>query len=199
MVWAHSRNSTFSEKFSLQLVKFLATQSYEGALNADTSRPMYLGASAVTLPPAPARSLPITASDWGFVGLMQTPTARMSPVGDARFNLSRAYPYERINVFVQPFEWLEAGFRYTNVSNRLYGPLELSGTQAYKATMLSDGNLILTDKNFSQTFWSTGTSGNTGAILLVQDDGNLVIKTISGALVWSSNSKSNCTGYNFLL
>jgi hypothetical protein len=132
LVWAPSRNSGFSEKFSLQLVQFLATQNYEGVLNADTSRPIYLGASAVALPPAPARSLPITASDWGFVGLMQTPSARMFPAGDARFNLSRAYPYERINVFAQPFDWLEAGFRYTNVSNRLYGPLDLSGTQAYK-------------------------------------------------------------------
>ena len=118
LVWAQSRNSAFSEKFSLQLVQFLATQNYEGALNADTSRPIFLGASAVALPPAPARSMPITASDWGFVGLMQTPTARMSPAGDARFNMSRVYPYERINVFAQPFDWLEAGFRYTKVSNR---------------------------------------------------------------------------------
>ena len=60
--------------------------------------------------------------------------------------------------------------------------------------MLRDGNLILTDKNSSQTFWSSGTSGNIGAILLVQDDGNLVIKTMSDAIVWSSNSKSNCKG-----
>jgi hypothetical protein len=131
-VWAPSKNNAFSENFSWQLVQFLATQNYESALNADTTRPMYLGASAVALPPDPARSLPITASDWGFVGLMQTPTARMSPAGDARFNMSRVYPYERINVFAQPFDWLEAGFRYTNVSNRLYGPLDLSGTQAYK-------------------------------------------------------------------
>ena len=132
LVWAPSRNSKFSEKFSSQLVQFLATQNYETALNADSSRLVYLGASAVAIPPAPARSLPITASDWGFVGLMQTPTSRMSPAGDARFNMSRVYPYERINVFAQPFDWLEAGFRYSNISNRLYGPLELSGTQALK-------------------------------------------------------------------
>lgn len=132
LVWAPTRSSGFSEKFTLNLAQFLATQNYETVLTADVSRPVYLGASAVTAQAASARSLPITASDWGFVGLLQTPSARMAPAGDARFNTSRVYPYERINVFVQPFDWLEAGFRYTNVSNRLYGPLELSGTQAYK-------------------------------------------------------------------
>ena len=28
---------------------------------------------------------------------------------------------------MQPLEWLEAGFRYTTISNRLYGPADLSG------------------------------------------------------------------------
>jgi hypothetical protein len=132
LVWAPTRSSGFSEKFSLNLAQFLATQNYETVLTADVSRPVYSGASAVTASTAAARSLPMTASDWGFVGLLQTPSARMAPASDARFNSTRVYPYERINVFVQPFDWLEAGFRYTNVSNRLYGPLELSGTQAYK-------------------------------------------------------------------
>lgn len=132
LIWAPLRTREYSASFSLNLVKFLATQNYETVLNADVSRPVYLGASAVAKPAVAATSLPITASDWGFVGLLQTPSARMSPAGDARFNISRVYPYERINVFVQPFDWLEAGFRYSNVSNRLYGPLELSGTQAYK-------------------------------------------------------------------
>jgi hypothetical protein len=132
LVWAPSRSSGFSEKFSLQLAQLLATEDYEGVLNADTSRPMYPGSSAVAVSTDAAHSQPLTASDWGFVGLMQTPTARMSSAGDARFNMSNVYPYERINVFVQPFDWLEAGFRYTNVSNRLYGSFELSGTQAYK-------------------------------------------------------------------
>ena len=132
LVWAPSRASEYSANFSLNLAKFLATQNYETVLTADVSRSVYLGASAVAKPAVAATSLPITASDWGFVGLLQTPSARMSPAGDARFNMSRVYPYERINVFLQPFDWLEAGFRYSNVSNRLYGPLELSGTQAYK-------------------------------------------------------------------
>jgi len=135
LLWAPSRNSGFSNELSLQLVQFLATQSYENLLASVASGPMISVAGVIAAPVAAtsaARSLPITSSDWGFVGLLQTPSARMSPAGDARFNVSRVYPYERINVFVQPFDWLEAGFRYSNVSNRLYGPLELSGTQEYK-------------------------------------------------------------------
>jgi hypothetical protein len=94
--------------------------------------------------PARSRSLVVTASDWGGVGLLQTPTARMQNTGHFSFNLSRAYPYTQGNIMVQPFDWLEAGFRYTNVSNVLYGPAALSGSQAYK------------DKSFDAKFrlWS---------------------------------------------
>ncbi|MDP2239477.1 MAG: YjbH domain-containing protein [Burkholderiales bacterium] len=79
-----------------------------------------------------SRSLAVTSSDWGGVGLLQTPTARMRRTGDFSFHLSRTQPYTHGNVFVQPLDWLEAGFRYTSVSNRLYGPTELSGGQSYK-------------------------------------------------------------------
>ncbi|MHB1591589.1 MAG: YjbH domain-containing protein, partial [Sulfuricella sp.] len=82
--------------------------------------------------PARARSAEVTASDWGGVGLLQSPTARMRKVGNASFHLSRTFPYTNGNVFLQPLDWFETGFRYTNVSNRLYGPAELSGDQAYK-------------------------------------------------------------------
>jgi hypothetical protein len=87
----------------------------------------------VTVPPGPAARSPLlSANDWGTIGLLQTPTARMGAQGEARFHFSRVYPYERTNVFVQPFDALEAGFRYSNILNRLYGPAELSGTQNYK-------------------------------------------------------------------
>jgi hypothetical protein len=56
----------------------------------------------------------------------------MREAGYLSFNYSRVQPYTHGNVMFQPFDWMEAGFRYTNVSNRLYGPAELSGTQAYK-------------------------------------------------------------------
>ncbi|SFU95367.1 YjbH domain-containing protein [Halomonas korlensis] len=60
-------------------------------------------------------------SDFGGVGLMQTPTARMAPVGTLSASFSRTAPYRRYNVFLQPTEWLEGGFRYVEVENRRFG------------------------------------------------------------------------------
>lgn len=73
-----------------------------------------------------------TQSDFGGVGLLQTPTARMAEEGEFSFVLSRTTPYTNYNVSMQPLPWLEGSFRYTNVSNRLYGPRSLSGSQTYK-------------------------------------------------------------------
>ncbi|MDX5378744.1 MAG: YjbH domain-containing protein [Halomonas sp.] len=59
-------------------------------------------------------------SDFGGVGIMQTPTARMAPLGGFAFSLSRTAPYRRYGLFFQPTEWLETGFRYVEVENRRY-------------------------------------------------------------------------------
>ncbi|PMR75056.1 hypothetical protein C1H69_11630 [Billgrantia endophytica] len=59
-------------------------------------------------------------SDFGGKGLMQTPSARMAPLGNFAFSASRTAPYRRYNLFFQPTEWLEAGFRYVEVENRQY-------------------------------------------------------------------------------
>ncbi len=56
----------------------------------------------------------------------------MHSAGHFSFNVSRAQPYTNLNVFLQPFDWLEAGFRYTDISNRPYGAASLSGGQTYK-------------------------------------------------------------------
>jgi hypothetical protein len=82
---------------------------------------------AVLPPPSQApssrsRSFETTASDWGGVGLLQTPSARMEKPGHLSVNFSRIYPYLQSNFMVQPFDWFETGFRYTTVSNRAYGP-----------------------------------------------------------------------------
>lgn len=80
-----------------------------------------------------SRGLDISASDWGTVGLLQTPTARMNPAGTFWFHYGRVLPYTNGNIFVQPFDWLEVGFRYTDISNRLYGTINsISGSQTYK-------------------------------------------------------------------
>ncbi len=65
-----------------------------------------------------ARGPVVTASDWGSAGLLQTPTARMRNTGHLSVNFSNIRPYLRGNVFMQPFDWLEAGFRYTSINNR---------------------------------------------------------------------------------
>ncbi|MEK7750651.1 MAG: YjbH domain-containing protein, partial [Acidobacteriota bacterium] len=64
---------------------------------------------------------------------MQTTTARMENAGHFSFTLNRVYPDTRYNIFVQPFDWLEAGFRYTSISNRFYcGNANACGGQADK-------------------------------------------------------------------
>jgi len=95
----------------------------------------HAGMAPVLPPPSPilssrSRSSATTANDWGNVGLLQTSTARMENAGHFSFTLNRAYPYTRYNVFFQPFDWLEAGFRYTSISNRFFcgDPTKCGGT-----------------------------------------------------------------------
>jgi len=79
-----------------------------------------------------SRGMPVTASDWGSVGLMQMPSARMRDVGSLAVTVNRVEPYTTMNVFLQPLSWMEAGFRYTSISNRIYGPANLAQDQTYK-------------------------------------------------------------------
>lgn len=73
-----------------------------------------------------------TQNDFGGVGLLQTPTARMAPAGELSATASRADPYSRYSLSMQPFEWLEGSFRYTAITNRKYGTEALSGDQSFK-------------------------------------------------------------------
>lgn len=77
---------------------------------------------------------PVTPSwnDFGAIGLMQMPSARMAPDGDVSFNYSRIDPYIFGAVNLQPLPWLNASIRYVNITNRAYGPASLSGDQHYK-------------------------------------------------------------------
>jgi len=81
-------------------------------------------------PKSRSRNLPVTASDWGEIGLLQTPSARMADEGDFRIHVSRTTPYTRATVMFQPLSWLEGGFRYTDISDRIYGPS--NPNQSYK-------------------------------------------------------------------
>jgi len=127
-IWAPGRAAGIPHSVSDNLARFLATQ-----LPAETApasgRTVMVDVPSV--PVATPRNAPLTASDWGEIGLLQTPTARMEPTGAVRLHISSVQPYTRGNVMMQPLDWLEAGFRYSSVSNRLYGP-NIAGNQAYK-------------------------------------------------------------------
>lgn len=128
VLWAPARVANVAYTLSDNLARFLATQA-----------PMVTDPTALTVRVEPtsggyqtsARAPEPTASDWGEIGLLQTPTARMAPAGDARFTLSRVSPYTRGTVMLQPLDWLEAGFRYSDISNRLYGA-SIAGDQTLK-------------------------------------------------------------------
>lgn len=128
-IWAPARDSGWPESISERLITFLASQGPAPDPAGGFGAPLL----APHAPSARSRSLETTASDWGGVGLLQTPSARMAPTGYLGVHVSRVFPYTRGNVFTQPFDWLEAGFRYTNISNRLYDPTgTIAGSQAYK-------------------------------------------------------------------
>ena len=74
----------------------------------------------------------LTLSDWGTIGLIQTPTARMASAGNAAISVSRVVPYTRMTGSMQLMDWFELAVRWTSVSNRLYGPANFSGDQAYQ-------------------------------------------------------------------
>jgi Exopolysaccharide biosynthesis protein YbjH len=73
-----------------------------------------------------------THNDFGGIGLLQMPTARMAHEGEISFTATRVYPFSQYNLMLQPLPWMETTFRYTNVSNELYGPVSLSGHQKLK-------------------------------------------------------------------
>jgi membrane-associated phospholipid phosphatase len=132
-IWAPARSAQISDASSGNLARLLATQFPAEVLLPD------LGVSFRTpgnlsepgYGSAPTHDLALTAGDWGEIGLLQTPTARMEKSGEVRLNISAGWPYTRVNVMLQPTDWLEAGFRYTDITNQLYGP-SIAGGQTYK-------------------------------------------------------------------
>jgi hypothetical protein len=132
---APGRNSEVNGELALQLAHFLATQgpAYLPTQEAvahwvkPASQDIFEKESAAR----PLRELPVSSSTWGWVGLLQTPTARMRPAGTASLTASRVEPYSRYSIILQPFDWLEGGFRYTKITNRLFGSQEFSGDQKF--------------------------------------------------------------------
>lgn len=75
----------------------------------------------------------VSQSDFGGVGLLQMPTARMADVGEFSANYRDNDQYRRWSVSVQPLAWLEATLRYTDTRTRLYSDFpDFSGNQSQK-------------------------------------------------------------------
>jgi len=129
-IWAHSD----SQQFNQLLTQFLATQDSSGQINTidaavhERAPPILSTADRYYS----SRNLPLTTSLWGPIGLLQTPSARVAPAGTGSINFSLAKPYGEVNVFLNPYDFLEFGFTYTNVSNVPYGPQNVSGSQTAK-------------------------------------------------------------------
>ncbi|WP_243689575.1 YjbH domain-containing protein, partial [Cronobacter sakazakii] len=72
-------------------------------------------------------------SDFGGVGLMQTPTARMAREGELSLNYRDNDQYRYYSASIQLFPWLETTLRYTDVRTREYSNVDaFSGDQTYK-------------------------------------------------------------------
>src|SRR4051812_41764776 len=181
LIWAPSRRAGFSEQLSDSLAHFLATQ---GPAPDPASGTLTLPSTAAAAFSARSRGVEYYANDWGETGLLQTPTARIRPAGTLSFSLTHIWPYTRGNVFVSPFEWMEAGFRYTDVANRPYSVGGLGGGGQYKdksfdvkfrllresayipetavgirdiaGTGLFSGEYVVSNKRFGAFDWSLG-------------------------------------------
>ncbi len=57
--------------------------------------------------------------DFGSTGLMQMPTGRMQKDGTINIGISSVTPYRRLYINMQALPWLEAGFRLTQITNRI--------------------------------------------------------------------------------
>ena len=100
------------------------------------SRLSYMAlAISATCSAAPSYPDPYAPSqdDFGGVGLLQMPSARMAEEGEFSFNYVDNDEYRRWSISLQPFDWLETTLRYTDVRTRHYSAnTDFSGDQSYK-------------------------------------------------------------------
>lgn len=72
-------------------------------------------------------------SDYGTIGLITIPTARMQEQGTIGFTWSRNEPYMRGGIIAYPFKFLEAQYKYTDINDQLYSrSVRFSGKQSLK-------------------------------------------------------------------
>ena len=61
-----------------------------------------------------------------------------------------------------------------------------STNRAYTLTVQTDGNVV--ERRGATAVWTTNTPGNPGAVLDVQTDGNLVVRSAGGRALWTSGT-----------
>lgn len=145
MIWAPSYRSGIDRDFSQKLVAFLSSQSVDrlAAASGSARRTHLVGPVGLTQ----QRAAQLTGNDWGHIGLLQTPTARMEPAGDFRVSYSFVYPYGRYNVFLQPFDDLSVGFRYSDIVNRKY-TADITGRQSLKDKSIDFKYRLFTERKW---------------------------------------------------
>lgn len=71
-------------------------------------------------------------NDFGGIGLLQTPNARFAKDGQLNIGVSVVQPYQRLFLNLQALPWLEAGFRLTQITNRIEtGSLQFDNVQSF--------------------------------------------------------------------
>ena len=93
--------------------------------------PLLLSAASFSLAEGNNSRYRTTQHDFGGVGLLQTPTARMAPEGSFSINANRTSPYSRYSISGQPLPWLESTIRYIAITNRKY-EADRDGDQSLK-------------------------------------------------------------------
>ena len=88
-------------------------------------------------------------SNYGTIGLIQMPTARMLPAGSLALTYSDIDPYQRGSFVAYPFKWFEASYQYTDVNNALYSDVAaFSGNQTYKDKSFDAKFLLIQENKF---------------------------------------------------
>jgi hypothetical protein len=132
-IWAPELSDAVTPLESALLARVLATQAgtpdnYPWIVERRLTEP-HVARGDTTLR---TRGMHPSSNDWGTIGLLQTPTARMEAVGSATLTFNRTAPYSSLKARLQPVEWLSLDFGYVSISDRRYGPSTLSGDQSYK-------------------------------------------------------------------
>lgn len=155
-IWIPARSYRWTTEFNDQLIRFLSGQGVSEP--ADPIKDL----ESLKTEVHHYKDLHVSASDWGVAGLLQTPTARFFESGHGLISFSHTSPYTWANVILTPFDWLEAGFRYVDINNRLYGS-SIAGSQNLKDKSIdAKFRLVEEDRHIPQVAIGLRDLGGTG-------------------------------------